>query len=209
MDIPLLYFVVGFIASMVGTIPFGPINLTVLKATIDHGPRRGVEIALAASLVEFGQVFLALWFGKLITTFLQQNAVVGLLFALLFIVLAIVVVKREAHPLLPDNADSQQSFFRRGLFIAVLNPQVIPAWIVTLAVIDQYVDFNYVGIYQLLFLIGVSGGKFAALYGFVMASDYLASHLQQSGRLVNRLLAVILLLIGLSQGYTAVATLVA
>lgn len=209
MDALFLYFAVGFFASLVGTIPFGPINLTVLKATVDHGPGRGVQIALAASLVEFGQVFLALWFGKLITTFLEQNAVVGLLFAVLFVVLAAVVVTREAHPLLPDNADGEQSFFRRGLLISLLNPQVIPAWIITLTVIDQYVDFDYAGVYQLLFLLGVSGGKLAALYGFVIASDYLASHLQQSGRLVNRLLAAILLLIGLSQGYTAIVTLVA
>ena len=70
-------------------------------------------------------------------------------------------------------------------------------------------ELDYTGVHQLLFLVSVSVGKLAALYGFVITSDYLASYLQQSSRLVNRLLAAILLLIGLSQGYTAIITLVA
>ena len=59
----------------------------------------------------------------------------------------------------------------------------------------------------MVFLAGVFVGKLLALCGFVVASSYLKTHLQESSTLVNRLLAGILLFIGLSQGWNAVTSL--
>ena len=58
------------------------------------------------------------------------------------------------------------------------------------------------------FLLGVFIDKLAALSGFVVASTYLKTQLQESSTLVNRLLSGILLFIGLSQGWNAVNSLV-
>ena len=60
MDTPLLYFFVGFAACLLGTIPFGPINLTVVKTTVDHDARRGTEIAIAGSLIEILEALIAI-----------------------------------------------------------------------------------------------------------------------------------------------------
>lgn len=35
MDNPFVYFSVGFVVSFLGTIPFGQINLTIVKTTLD------------------------------------------------------------------------------------------------------------------------------------------------------------------------------
>ena len=66
---------------------------------------------------------------------------------------------------------------------------------------------KYVGIYLAGFLVGVFIGKFLALYGFVVASTYLKSHLTESSQLVNKVLAAILLFIGITQGWNAISTL--
>ena len=55
MEGPPIYFVVGLIACFIGTIPFGPINLTVVKTTVDYNQARGTEVALAASIFHFGE----------------------------------------------------------------------------------------------------------------------------------------------------------
>ena len=70
MDTPLLYFFVGFFACTLGTIPFGPINLSVVKTTVDHGARRSTEIAIVASLIEILEALIAIWFGMVISSFL-------------------------------------------------------------------------------------------------------------------------------------------
>lgn len=208
MDSPILYFGVGLIACFIGTIPFGPINLTVVKTSVDYDAKRGTEIALAASFVEVGMALIAICFGFVISAFLETNTVVKLVIAAAFIILSVVIFTKKSDPKLQDQKNDQQSFFKKGLLIAAVNPQVVPFWIFALTAIDQYFDFDYSGVYQVAFLLGIFVGKFLALYGFVMASSYLRTHLQKSSQLVNRLLAGILLFIGLSQAWSAVNTLV-
>lgn len=203
MDNPLLYLFVGLLACFLGTIPFGPINLAVVKTTVDHNTVRGFALALAASLVEILEALVAILFGMLISDTLASNRAIGVGIGIAFIGLAAFVYKRATHPTLREDGDASRSYFLRGLGLAALNPQAIPFWIFALATISQYFPFNYSGIYLAAFLTGVFLGKLLALTGFVVASQYLKTHLTQSSQLVNRLLAAILLLIGLSQLWKA------
>jgi threonine/homoserine/homoserine lactone efflux protein len=205
MDTPLLYFFVGFVACLLGTIPFGPINLTVVKTTVDHDARRGTEIAIAASLIEILEALIAIWFGMVISSFLESNLAIKLGIGLLFVILAVVVATRESKPAMVDKPPGQESFFKKGLLIAALNPQAVPFWIFALAAISQYFEFEYMGITLAAFLAGVFLGKMTALYGFVLASAYLKTHLQESSALVNKVLASVLLFIGVTQIWNALA----
>ena len=209
MENPFLYLLVGFIACFIGTIPFGPINLTVVKTTVDYDVKRGLEVALAASIIEVLEALVAILFGMLISDFLESNAFIKLTLAVIFIALAIAVFTRTSKLSLNAAKQEQQSFFKKGLLIAGLNPQAITFWIFALATISQYFEFDYSGIYLFGFLAGVFIGKVTALVGFVIASTYLKAHLQESSQLVNKLLAGILLFIGITQGWNAVSTLIA
>ena len=202
---PLLYFLVGMTACFIGTIPFGPINLTVVKTTVDYDSRRGTEVALAASIVEIFEALVAICFGLVISAYLESNLLIKLVIALAFIGLSIFVFTRKSDPSLQVRNNDQQSFFKKGLLIAAVNPQAIPFWIFALAAISQYFTFEYVGIYLVGFLAGVFVGKLLALYGFVVASGYLKTHLQQSSLLVNRLLAGILFFIGMTQLWNGIS----
>lgn len=206
---PLLYFGVGLLACFIGSIPFGPINLTVVKTTVDYDRRRGTEVALAASIVEIFEALIAISFGMVISAYLESNLIIKLVIAMTFIGLALFVFTRKSNPSLSEKNENQQSFFNKGLLIAALNPQAIPFWIFALAAISQYFVFEYVGIYLASFLVGVFLGKLMALYGFVVASEYLKSHLQESSQWVNRLLAGILLFIGITQGWNATSSWIA
>ena len=209
MESPFLYAMVGFLACFIGTIPFGPINLAVVKTTVDYDRGSGIKIALAASLIETLQAAIAISFGMLISAFLDSNAVVSFFLAFVFIALAVFIYTRKPKPALEREANRSSSFFVSGLVIAGLNPQAVPFWIFALATISQYFAFQYDGIYLIGFLLGVFVGKMLALTGFAVASGYLKAHLQESSTLVNRLLAAILLFIGLSQGWNAVNSVLA
>lgn len=193
------YFLVGAAASFLGTVPFGPINLAVVKATVDHDRGRGAELALAASIVEIGEAVIAICFGLVISNFLQMNPGVRLLIAIGFFVLAGVLLTRKPRADMATVPPARGSWFRRGLVIAALNPQAAPFWILALAVISQYFSFNYQGVLLAAFLAGVFVGKLAALGGFVALAGYLKDRLRAGSRLVNRALALVLLLIGSTQ----------
>ncbi|MFT7473005.1 MAG: threonine/homoserine/homoserine lactone efflux protein [Kiritimatiellia bacterium] len=143
------------------------------------------------------------------SSFLDANVYVKFFLAFVFIALAIFIFTRKPEPesSLEKKQNRPLSFFRNGLIIAGLNPQAVPFWIFALATISQYFEFQYMGLTLAGFLLGVFIGKFVALYGFVVASTYLKTRLQESSTVVNRLLAGILLFIGLSQGWNAVNSL--
>ena len=156
---------------------------------------------MAAALVETGQAFLAIWFGVVISRFLADHASVNLIIATVFMALGVYVWIHESHPTLNANPDVEPSYIKRGLFIALVNPQAIPFWIIAVTATTRYLGFEFSGWLLLAYLLGVYWGKVLALWGFALASDYLKSHLDESSRLVNRLLAVVLVFIGLTQLY--------
>ena len=97
---PVLYFLVGLIACFIGTIPFGPINLTVVKTTVDHNQSRGTEVALAASIIEVFEALIAISFGMVISTYLETNIAIKFFIAAVFIGLAALTVP---HMILVDG----------------------------------------------------------------------------------------------------------
>ncbi len=200
MDMNLLsYFLIGTVVCFAGTLPFGPINLAVVKITVDKNYLRGLEVALAASVVEVFQALIALSFGMVVSTYLETNTILRLLIASAFIILGIVVWKHKPGEAKKASDEPVGAELKTGFLIAALNPQAIPFWIFALAAISQYTTFNYAGIYLGGFLTGVFFGKLLALSGFVLISQYLKTHLRQSGLIVNRLLAVVLCFIGAFQ----------
>ena len=204
-DNPLWYFIVAAVTSFISTLPFGPINLTVIKSTVDHHKAGAVQVSIAAATVEIGQALLAIWFGVVISSFVSDHASVYLLAGVIFVALAIFVWVHETHPVLNTTAEGEPSFFKRGLFIALINPQAIPFWIFAVTLTSTYLGFHYTGTLLLAYLLGIWGGKVLALYGFIVASDYLKSHLDEGSRIVNRVLAVVLALIGLLQLWRALS----
>ena len=49
---PALVFLLSMLASIVGTLPFGPINLSVVDTTINRSWRAAFHFSVAAALVE-------------------------------------------------------------------------------------------------------------------------------------------------------------
>lgn len=192
-------FLVGASVCFAGTLPFGPINLTVAKITIEKSRLRGFEVAVAAAAVETFQVLLAVWFGLVIGTFLEGNVIFRAAVATAFLLIGVVVFRRRPAESLAADGHSFGSEFKTGLLVAAVNPQAIPFWIVALAAINDYTDLTFQGLELALFLAGVFAGKVLALTGFIIASDYLKTHLQQSGKLVNYALGSVLIIIGVLQ----------
>ena len=58
----LTHFLLGFVFSFIGSIPFGMINLTVVDTTIHKGLRAGIVLGLGAAIIEFFQAIIAVLF---------------------------------------------------------------------------------------------------------------------------------------------------
>lgn len=192
-------FLVGASVCFASTLPFGPINLTVVKITVEKSHLRGFEVAVAAAAVETFQVLLAVWFGLVISAFLEDNVIFRATVATVFLLIGVVVFRRRPADSLAANDHYFGSEIKTGLLVAAVNPQAIPFWIIALAAINDYTDLAFQGLELALFLAGVFVGKVLALTGFITVSNYLKTHLDQSSRLVNNVLGSVLIVIGVIQ----------
>lgn len=195
----ILTFLIAFTATIVGTIPFGPINLSVVNITLNKSVGKGFQFSLGAALIEIFEALLAISFGVYIQQFLEDYAWIQLIIITLFIGIGVFYLLRKTNPKLGKDKKIKVGEFAKGLGVAIANPQALPFWLFMLTFIAQYLSIDYRGAYLIGFLSGVFIGKLLALMLFVYLSDFLKKRLETSCKLINRTLGTILLLIGIIQ----------
>ena len=199
MSIPFEYFLIALVATFIGAIPFGAINLSVVNTTIKKSFAQGVHFSFATSLVEIAQAGIAIFFGLSIQRILNENSWIQIVVFSIFIALGVYNLVRKTHPKLGEKTKLKVPEFVKGFVISVANPQAVPFWLITLTLINQYFKLDYTGSNLTIFLIGVFVGKLLALLLFGVLSNFLKEKLQKSCTLINRSLGSVLLLIGLFQ----------
>lgn len=189
-------FLFAFAFSFVGSIPPGTINLTVLQLGLDHKIKIALRLSVAAALVEYPYAWLAVVFEKMITSspvildnFKLITAVVMIVFGTLNIL--------SARKPTGFAQKFQQSGFRRGLVLGILNPMAMPFWIAITAYlnIQGWISISTDG--QLhSYLAGVSLGAFALLILLAYLAKRMVSVFQSSSK-VKFIPGVVLLALGL------------
>lgn len=201
----LFYFSAGMAATFVGTLPFGPINMSVVNITIKRAFSAALVFALGASLVEIAEASVAIFFGKLIDAFLADHTWFQVLVAMVFIGVGLVYLFKKSSA--PTSKENRKGFhpFLQGVIIAMLNPQAIPFWLVTLAFLTTSFDFQLSGNVLFVFLAGVFVGKFLGLWLFALLSKTIKRKIQDGSQVVNRVFGWVLIGIGSLQLYKLLA----
>jgi threonine/homoserine/homoserine lactone efflux protein len=124
----LLTFSVAFFFSFIGSIPPGTVNLQMIQLGLERRMDIAWRFAIAAAIMEYPYAWLAIEFQNLITTsaFITDNF--KLLAAIVMIVLGVFNLRSAQNP----GAFAKkfnESGFRRGLVLSILNPMLLPFWI--------------------------------------------------------------------------------
>jgi threonine/homoserine/homoserine lactone efflux protein len=120
-------FLLGFIFSFVGSIPPGTLNVIVLQLGLEGKIKTAFRFALAVAIIEYPYTWIGVHFEYLIST----NPVITENFQL---IAAIVMTIIGVLNLLPQRKSEgfakkfEESGFRRGLILSILNPMAIPYW---------------------------------------------------------------------------------
>jgi threonine/homoserine/homoserine lactone efflux protein len=121
-------FIIGLVASFIGSIPPGTLNIMVLQMGLENKIRTAMRFILAVALIEYPYAWIAVEFEYLITSspVVQQNF--KLLAAIVMLALGILALWSARKPS-ALTVKLQESGFRKGLILSILNPQAIPWWI--------------------------------------------------------------------------------
>ena len=173
-------FLVGTAFSFMGSIPPGTLNLSVLQLGLDGKTNTAWKFALAVTLVEYPYTWLAIQFEYWITS----NPVVTENFQLITaIVMTTIGIANLASARKPTAAISkfQESGFRRGLILSILNPMALPFWVVVTAYLKAQ---GWIALSSTLLLhsyvFGTSVGVMLLLALFIILAKKLSGYASQN-----------------------------
>jgi threonine/homoserine/homoserine lactone efflux protein len=124
----LVAFAMGFIFSFVGSIPPGTLNLCVLQLGLERKFGPALRFTLAVTIIEYPYAWIGVEFESWITS---SPAIIDnfqLITAIVMLVIGGLNVWSAMRPTSLTTAFNE-SGFRRGLVLSILNPMAIPFWI--------------------------------------------------------------------------------
>lgn len=196
------YFILGFLGSFIGTIPLGPINLSIVDTTIKKSFQAAMLMALAASIIELIYSFISLHCSVFFIGFLHSNPIITYGIGAIFIILGILLFfKKKKEKAIDDK--KRDTPFIKGLFIAALNPQAIPFWIFVISYYQMnmwlHMEVEDKFLMMFIFVLGAAIGKMACLFLFSYLSVKIEKHLSKISSYMSKVIGVVLIFIGLTQ----------
>ncbi|HMG93600.1 MAG TPA: LysE family transporter [Chryseolinea sp.] len=189
-------FLVAFSFSFIGTIPPGSLNIIILQLGFQKKIKTAWRFALAACMVEYPYAWLAVKFEALITSspLIVKNAE---------LIAAIVMTCLGAFNLISANKPSKfsekfnESGFRRGIVLSILNPLILPFWVGTTAYLKgmKWIDLSTNARLH-VYLIGISLGTLALCVVFIYLAKKIVSEFHHQATF-QKIPGIVLLALGL------------
>ena len=120
----ILHFALGFIAAIIGAVPFGLVNLSVVDSTLSRGERAAFLVSAGATLIEIVFVLLAIFMGSRLAGYIENNRWIEFFILVVLLAAGILFFRRK------NKATDKKVFimpaFIKGMFLNILSVQVTP-----------------------------------------------------------------------------------
>lgn len=188
-------FLIGAIFSFLGSIPPGTLNLCVLQLGLEKKIATALRFSLAVAIIEYPYTWIAIQFERWITSSPAVVENFQLITAVVMLVLGVANVWTAKRPS-PLVMKFNESGFRRGIVLSILNPMAIPFWIAITAYLkaQQWIDLSNAGLVH-SYVFGTSVGVMILLTIFALLARRLSSYVSNS-KLIQLIPGVTLLLLG-------------
>lgn len=179
----------GIILNMVGYIPPGNINLTVVQITITRGLRQALYFIMAFSTVEILFTFGVMRFVQWLSSEIQLDNIIDVIMVFMFGILGVITWRSRKE--MPKADYSKKDSIKYGLLLGVVNPMQIPYWLFvgTYLISHEWIDIGYLSLS--VFSIGSGIGAGLALYGFARFAQYIQEKFALSSYIVNKGIALL------------------
>lgn len=193
------HFLLGFVFSFIGSIPFGMINLTVVDTTIHKGLRAGIVLGIGAAIVEFFQAIIAVLFTHVFIDNPQISQIIHWVAIPIFFGLAIYHFLQSGKETQHKSSEKSLSPFYKGLFISSLNMLAVPYWVFYATYFTSVGWLSSTKGLLLVFCVGISVGAFSLFVVFAKLSSLVVQRMSKISSVTNQVLAVIFLGLGIFQ----------
>jgi threonine/homoserine/homoserine lactone efflux protein len=188
---------VAFTATLIGALPFGLVNLTVMDVSYRKGTSTAMQIAHGASWIEVVFVLIAIFAGSFIGNVTKHLSWGHLLFAGLPVLVGLIFLfkKTNKHT---DTKEFSNGFFK-GIFLNLISMQVLLYWVLAMTIITKtWLTEPKIEILVLI-IVTVWTGKMAVLWIYARLSKNILSKSNFLANNINRIIGAILILSGFLQ----------
>ncbi|MFM9838410.1 MAG: LysE family translocator [Cyclobacteriaceae bacterium] len=189
-------FLAGTIFSFIGSIPPGTLNVTVLQLGLDKKKDVALRFALAVAIIEYPYAWIAVAFEGWLTSSPLIIENFQLITAIVMTTLGVFTLWASRKPS-TFSVKFNESGFRRGIILSLLNPMAIPYWMGATAYFKAqgWINLSTNGLIH-SYVFGTSVGAMLLLTLFVFMATRLAPYVQQN-IIIKMLPGIIMLALGL------------
>ncbi|MBP9925112.1 MAG: LysE family transporter [Cyclobacteriaceae bacterium] len=189
-------FLIGLIFSFLGSIPPGTLNLAVLQLGMEHKIKTAIRFSLAVAIIEYPYAWIAVVFEDWVTSSPLIIDNFQLITAVVMIVIGAFTLWSARKPS-EFSVRFNESGFRRGIILSILNPMAIPFWIGVTAYLKAqgWVDLSTQSLLH-SYVFGTSVGVIILLVLFTFLAKRLAHYIKDN-RYVKLVPGFTLLVLGL------------
>lgn len=195
-----LHFVFGFGVGFIGVIPPGLLNLTAAKISVKQSRRAALVFALGASLIVIAQVYVGVFFSKILNDNPEVLVTVEKFAIAVFIALSIfffIKAMLDNAPEIEPIDKSDVKLFSQGIILSALNIFPIPFYIGFSSFLAARGLFTFEYPMAHLFIIGASLGTFMMLFAYIKYVKKFGFDSHTFARKINYILSGLTLAIAL------------
>jgi len=182
----------AILITIIGALPFGLVNLTVLDISYRKGRVAASYISHGAALIEVLFGITALMAGSLIGQFTRNNPFVQTLVLLVPAVIGVVFLLKKNHS--ETKKSGKQQGFLQGMMLNLISIQVLLYWLFAMTYLNTVWSPEYNVLSLSLFAVGIWLGKMGVLWTYALFSRRIFTRMGFLSRNINRIIGLVLLL---------------
>jgi threonine/homoserine/homoserine lactone efflux protein len=198
----LLFFFATFLASFLGTIPPGVVNLTAIRIGAEKGIRESVLFSAGYTVIEMIYGLIAIFIIQAFSEYISQ-------IELVIKVISVPILIGFGYSMMKTKVNTEQDaaeeikkkgshYFRFGLKLGILNPMALPYWI-TFCALSISMFNNFAPIELITFEIGLGLGAYALLVLYALGGVSIKKFLSENGVALNKWLGWIFIILAFLQ----------
>lgn len=187
----ILHFALGFIASIIGAMPFGLVNLSVVDSTLNRGKRAAFWVSAGATLIEIVFVLLAIFLGSRLAAYMEDSPWIE------FFILLVLLTAGISFFLRKNNGSEKKKIampdFIKGMFLNILSVQVLLYWFVAVAYLQANNQIVFTRECIVAFTLAVAPGKMLTLLFYRLLATKIRSRSSTIARKINYVIGSIMI----------------
>ncbi len=187
----ILHFALGFVAAIIGAMPFGLVNLSVVDSTLNRGERSAFLLSVGATIIEIVFVLLAIFLGSRLALYIENNSWVDYFIVLVLLAAGISFFMRK-------NKGSEKTIFVmpalvKGMLLNILSIQVLLYWFIAVAYLQANNQIVFTQECIVAFALAVLLGKMLTLLFYRLLATRIKSKSSAIARKINYIIGSIMI----------------